>query len=117
MGTDLSKFRDLILLNEYQKCDVQSWIEVAINMNYGAQLCIMGWFLTLASKMTGIKIAGVETLVVGGHIAKEMDEVIGHLDTMVNIAKEMYDKNYFARAQYSTLRKMYEDLNKIVDQF
>merc|ERR1711910_101737 len=115
--TDLSKFWALILLKEYEKFDVQSWMEVAPNMNYSAQLCLMGWFLTLSSKMTDIKIPGVERMVVGGQIMKERDEVIGHLTTMVNIAKEMYDKNYWARAQYSTLRKMYEDLNQIVDQF
>merc|ERR1711936_357710 len=114
---DLSKFRDLILLKEYEKLDVQSWMEVAPNMNYSAQLCLMGWFLTLSSKMTDIKIPGVERMVVGGQIMKDRDEVIGHLTIMGNIAKEMYDKNYWARSQYSTLRKMYEDLNQIVDQF
>merc|ERR1711936_990090 len=114
---DLSKFRDLILLKEYEKLDVQSWMEVAPNMNYSAQLCLMGWFLTLSSKMTDIKIPGVERMVVGGQIMKERDEVMGHLTTMVNIAKEMYDKTYWARAQYSTLRKMYEDLNQIMEQF
>merc|ERR1711936_322137 len=114
---DISKFRDLILLKEYEKLDVQSWMEVAPNMNYSAQLCLMGWFLTLSSKMTDIKIPGVERMVVGGQIMKDRDEVIGHLTIMGNIAKEMYDKNYWARSQYSTLRKMYEDLNQIVDQF
>merc|ERR1711936_731736 len=68
---DVSKFRDLILMKDYNEADVKIWLEVAPNMNYSAQLCLMGWFLTLASKMTGLKIPGVKRMVVGGQILKE----------------------------------------------
>ena len=46
----MSKFRDLILLKDYSEDKVKSWIEVATSMNYSAQLCLMGWFLTLSSR-------------------------------------------------------------------
>ena len=115
---DVSKFRDLILLKDYNEADVKIWLEVAPNMNYSAQLCLMGWFLTLASKMTGLMIPGVKSLAVGGQILKEKNEAVDHLNTMVNISKAMYDKNYwYYLAQYSTLKQMYEDLSKIVEQF
>ena len=115
---DLTKFRDLILLKNNEESDVKTWLEVAPNMNYSGQLCLMGWFLTLASKMTGILMPGIERMVVGGQILKDRKEAMDHLNTMVNIATAMYDKNnwnFFA--QYSTLKKMYEDLNFIVEKF
>jgi len=116
---DVSKFRDLILMKDYNEADVKIWLEEAPNMNYTAQLCLMGWFLTLASKMTGLMIPGVSRVwVVGGQIRKEKNEAVDHLNTMVKISKAMYDKNYwYYLAKYSTLKKMYEDLSKIVEQF
>ena len=67
---EVSKFRDLILLNDYSKAEIEYWLEVATSMNYSAQLCLMGWFLTLSSKMTGFKIPGVQKMLVGGRIKK-----------------------------------------------
>merc|ERR1711936_1017720 len=95
---DLTKFRDLILLKNNEESDVKTWLQVAPNMNYSGQLCLMGWFLTLASKMTGILMPGIERMVVVGQILKDKN-----------------NWNFFA--QYSTLKKMYEDLNFIVEKF
>ena len=68
---NVSKFRDLILLKDYSKKEGKTWVKVATSMNYSAQLCLMGWFLTLSSKMTGFKVPGVKKMLVGGRIQKE----------------------------------------------
>ena len=112
------KFRDLILLKDYSKKDVETWHKVAISMNNSARLCLMGWFLTLSSKMTGFKIPRVKKMLVGGRIQKEKKEVTKHLSTMKKIAQAMYKKNnwnFFA--QYSILKEMHKDLNTIIEKF
>ena len=114
----MRKFRDLILLKDYSKKDVETWHKVAISMSYSAQLCLMGWFLTLSSKMTGFKIPRVKKMLVGGRIQKEKKEVTKHLSTMKKIAQAMYKKNnwnFFA--QYSILKEMHKDLNTIIEKF
>ena len=87
-------------------------------MNYSAQLCLMGWFLTLSSKMTGFKIPGVQKMLVGGRIKKEKNKVAKHLSSMKKIAQAMYDKNHWNYlAQYSILKQMHKDLKKIIKKF
>lgn len=121
---DLTKFRDLILLRNYEESDVKTWLEVAPNMNYSGQLCLMGWFLTLASKMTGIQMTGIKRMVVGGKILMDRKEAMDHLSTMVNIATAMYNTYNWAYnrewnicPQYYPLKKMYEDLKFMVEKF
>ena len=115
----LSKFRDLILLeDDYSEDEVKIWLEVAAIMNYSAQLCLMGWFLTLSSKMTGFKIPGARKMLVGGRIIKEKEEVAKHLTTMEKIAQAMSKKNNWNfLAQYSTLKEMHKDLQTITKKF
>ena len=115
---DVSKYRDLILLKDYSKENMETWLEVATSVNYSAQLCLMGWFLTLSSKMTGFKIPGVQKMLVGGRIKKEKKEVAKHLSSMKKIAQAMYKKNNWNYlAQYSILKEMHKDLKKIVKKF
>ena len=78
---EVSKFRDLILLKDYSKDEMETWLEAATSMNYSACVCLMGWFLTLSSKMTGFKIPEVQKMLVGGRIKKEKKEVAKHLPT------------------------------------
>ena len=115
----LSKFRSLILLDDdYSEEEMKIWLEVAPIMNYSAQLCLMGWFLTLSSKMTGFKIPGARKMLVGGRIQKDKEEVVKHLSTMEKIAQAMSKKNnwnFFA--QYSTLKVMHKDLKTIMEKF
>ena len=114
----MSKFRDLILLKDYSEDKVKSWIEVSTSMNYSAQLFLMGWFLTLSSKMTGFKIPGVKKLMVGGRIQKGKKEIAKHLSTMEDISQAMYKNNYWNYlAQYSILKEMHKDLQKIIKKF
>ena len=114
----MSKFRDLILLKDYSKEEEETWIVVATSMNYSAQLCLMGWFLTLSSKMTGFKIPGVKKMMVGGRIQKKKNEVTRHLSTMDNISEAMFKNNYWNYlAQYSILKEMHKDLQKMVKKF
>ena len=114
----MSKFRDLILLKDYSKKEEETWIKVATTMNYSAQLCLMGWFLTLSSKMTGFKIPGVKKMMVGGRIQKQKSEVTRHLSTMENISEAMYKNNYWNYlAQYSILKEMHKDLLKMIKKF
>jgi len=60
-------------------------------MNYSACVCLMGWFLTLSSKMTGFKIQGVQKMLVGCRIKKEKKKVAKHLSNMVKITQAMYN--------------------------
>ena len=77
--------------------------------NYCAQLALMGWFLTLTSKMTGYTIPGVG-VAPGGEI-KAPREAIGHyLMDMETLADGMAFKKYWDRPQYAILKKMYLDL-------
>ena len=115
---EVSKFRDLILLNDYSKEETDYWAEVATSVNYSAQLCLMGWFLTLSSKMTGFKIPGVQKMLVGGRIKKDKKEVAKHLSTMKKIAQVMNKKNNWNYlAQYSILKQMHKDLKIIIKKF
>ena len=113
----MAKFRDLILLKDYSKEKVQSWLEVATSMNYSAQIVLMAWFLTLFSKITGLKIPGVQKLMAGGRAQLTKEEAMMHLSTMGAIAQAMYINNYWDRPQYSILREMYNDLQKMINKY
>ena len=55
---------------------------------------------------------------VGGRIQKQKNEVRKHLSTMENISEAMYknnDWNYLA--QYSILKEMHKDLQKMIKKF
>ena len=80
--------------------------------NYCAQLALMGWFLTLTSKMTGYTIPGVG-VAPGGEI-KAPREAIGHyLMDMETLADAMAVKKYWDRPQYAILKEMYLDLKRM----
>jgi len=113
---DLSKFRDLILLKDYNVSDVDNWNEVARNMNTSADLSLMVWFITLASKLTGNKMegAGFERKDIGGKLQKDRKEIEGHLNTMANIGQVLYEKN---KKYINPLRGMYKNLHRIVFGF
>ena len=112
------KFRNLILLKKYSKKDVKTWLKVATSMNYSGQMCIMSWFLTLTSKITGFQNPGVPKMLNGGRIQKSKKEAFLHLTTMKFIAQAMYKKNkwYFSR-HYAILKAMKEDLMKMISNF
>ena len=74
---------------------MDTWFEVATSINYSAQMCLMGWFLTLSSKMTGFKIPGIQKMLMGGRTKNENKELAKHLSSMKKIAKAMYDKNHW----------------------
>ena len=113
----MAKFRELILLKDYSKEKVKSWLEVATSMNYSAQMVLMAWFLTLFSKITGLKIPGVQKLMAGGRAQMTNNEAMMHLSTMGAIAQAMYMNNYWDRPQYSILREMYKDLQKMINKY
>ena len=56
--------------------------------NYTAQLAIMGWFLTLTSKMTGYTIPGVG-VAPGGIIEQQTDAIAHYLMDMETLADAM----------------------------
>ena len=83
-------------------------------MSYPAQMCLMTWFL----KMTGFKIPGTKKLLVGGRIMKEREEMVMYFTTISMITQAMSEKNnwnFFA--QYSILKQMHKDLNKMINKF
>ena len=114
----VQKFRNLILLKKYSKKDVKTWLKVATSMNYSGQMCLMSWFLTLTSKITGFKIPGVPKMLIGGRIKEDKKEAMNHLATMKIIAQAMYRKNkwYFFQ-QYSILKAMHKDLKYMIKKF
>ena len=122
--TEMSKFKDLILLEDYSEMEAQTWVWVKaatsdkMSQSYAAQMCLMTWFITLVSKMTGFKIPGVKKLMVGGRILKEKEEMIMYFTTITTITQAMSEKNSWNfLAQYSMLKQMQKDLNKMIKKF
>ena len=80
--------------------------------NYTAQLAIMGWFLTLSSKMTGYNIPGVG-VAPGGTIEQPRDAIAHYLMDMETLADAMAVKKNWDRPQYAILKEMYLDLKRM----
>ena len=54
----------------------------------------------------------------GGRIQKHKNEVTRHLSTMENISEAMFKNNYWNYlAQYSILKEMHKDLQKLIKKF
>ena len=87
------------------------WLE-NIPDNYTAQLAIMGWFLTLTSKMTGYTIPGVG-VAPGGTIEQPRDAIAHYLMDMETLADAMAVKKNWDRPQYAILKEMYLDLKRM----
>ena len=88
-----------------------AWLQ-NIPDNYTAQLAIMGWFLTLTSKMTGFTIPDVG-LAPGGKIEQSRDAIAHYLLDMETIADAMAVDKYWDRPQYAILKEMYLDLKRM----
>ena len=84
--------------------------------NYTAQLAIMGWFLTLTSKMTGYTIPGVG-VAPGGTIEQPRDAIAHYLMDMETLADAMAVKKNWDRPQYAILKEMYLDLKRMQPSF
>ena len=80
--------------------------------NYTAQLAIMGWFLTLTSKMTGYNIPGVG-VAPGGVIEQPRDAIAHYLNDMETLADAMAVKKFWDRPQFAILKEMYLDLKRM----
>ena len=80
--------------------------------NYTAQMALMGWFITLTSKMTGFTIPDVG-LVPGGTIEQPRDAISHYLLDMETIADAMAVDKYWDRPQYAILKEMYLDLKRM----
>ena len=80
--------------------------------NYTAQLAIMGWFLTLTSKMTGYTIPEVG-VAPGGTIEQPRDAIAHYLMDMETLADAMAVKKNWDRPQYAILKEMYLDLKRM----
>ena len=80
--------------------------------NYTAQLAIMGWFLTLTSKMTGYTIPGVG-VAPGGTIEQPRDAIAHFLMDMETLADNMAVTNNWDSPQYAILKEMYLDLKRM----
>merc|ERR1711909_175417 len=111
--TEMNKFKDLILLEDYSEMEAQTWAWVKaashekMSKSYPAQVCLMAWFITLVSKMTGLKIPGVKKLMVGGRIMKKREEIVMYFTTITTITQAMFEKNSWNfLAQYSMLKQM-----------
>merc|ERR1711970_242275 len=122
--TEVLKFQDLILLEDYSEMEAQTWAWVKaatsdkMSKSYPAQMCLMAWFLTLVSKMTGFKIPGVQKLMVGGRILKKREEMVMYFTTITTITQAMSEKNNWNfLAQYSMLKQMQKDLNGMINKF
>merc|ERR1711970_283382 len=122
--TEVLKFQDLILLEDYSEMEAQSWAWVKtatsdkVSKSYPAQMCLMSWFLTLVSKMTGLKVPGMKKLMVGGRIMKEKQEMAMYFTTITTITQAMAEKNHWNfLSQYSILKQMHKDLNNMISKF
>ena len=77
--------------------------------NYTAQLAIMGWFLTLTSKLTGYTIPEVG-VAPGGNFKLPRDEIDRLLMDIETMADAMAVEKSWDRPQYAILKKMFLDL-------
>ena len=122
--TEMLKFQDLILLEDYSGMEAQSWTWVKaatsdkMTKSYPAQMCLMTWFVSLVSKMTGFKIPGIKKLMVGGRIMKEREQMVMYFTTIITIAQAMSEKNHWNfLSQYSMLKQMHKDLKGMINKF
>merc|ERR1711909_215709 len=111
--TEMNKFKGLILLEDNSEMVAQTWAWVKaashekMSKSYPAQMCLMAWFITLVSKMTGFKIPGVKKLMVGGRIMKKREAILMYFTTITTITQAMFEKNSWNfLAQYSMLKQM-----------
>ena len=123
----VEKFRELILLNDdtEKNAQIHAWVRAnheEIAKSFPAQMCLMAWFLTLVSKMTGFKIPNAEKILVGGRIQKETKEKLVLIMSMFTLViyvvygnMDFLDKMDFF--QYKILNVMREDLNKMVIKY
>ena len=121
--SELSQFKDLILLKLGPSLS-WAWVKAAssdkMSKSYPAQMGLMTWFITLVSKMTGLKIPGVKNkhLKVGGRIMKEREEMVMYFTTITTITKAMSERNSWNfLAQYSMLKQMQKDLFQMINKF
>ena len=84
--------------------------------NYTAQMALMGWFLTLTSKMTGFTIPDVG-LAPGGKIEQSRDAIAHYLLDMETIADIMLVRSNWDRPQYAIVKEMYFELKRMHAQF
>jgi len=108
----LHRFYALIKLEKVEEEEMKALLE-NLPDEYAAMLALMCWFVTLASKMTGIEIPGVG-MAPGGKIVKPEQEVKEHLFNMVLVAEAMSASMHWNfLAQYSILKEMLADLRII----
>ena len=85
---------------------------------------IMGWFLTLTSKMTGFRMPGATShlllrihpgvgLAPGGLILRARQEVELFLEDMETVADLMAERTNWNLPQYAILKEMHHDLKKM----
>ena len=120
--SEISCFKDLILLEDYSEMEAQTWAWVKAassdKLSYAAKMCLMTWFIAMVSKMTGYKIPGVKNLKVGGRIRREREQMVMYFTTITTIIKAMSEKNSWNfLAQYSMLKQMHKDLNEMISKF
>ena len=120
--SEINKFKDLILLEDYSEMEAQTWAWVKAassdKLSYAAKMCLMTWFIAMVSKMTGYKIPGVKNLKVGGRIRREREQMVMYFTTITTIIKAMSEKNSWNfLAQYSMLKQMHKDLNEMISKF
>merc|ERR1712002_984811 len=119
---EMINFKDLILLEDYSGMEAQSWTWVKaatsdkMTKSYPAQMCLMTWFVSLVSKMTGFKIPGIKKMMVGGRIKKEREQMVMYFTTIITIAQAMSEKNHWNfLSQYSMLKQMHKDLKGMIN--
>ena len=113
---ELHQFEKLVL--EPGACDptdLQDWLH-NLPTNYPGQLAIMGWFLTLTSKMTGYRIPEAG-LAPGGLYQLDSQQVEHCLASMETVADAMAEKSHWKWPQYAILNMMHHDLKMMIAHF
>ena len=84
--------------------------------NYTAQLAIMGWFLTLTSKLTGCTIPEVG-VAPGGNFKMSRNCIARLMMDMETMADAMAVQKNWDRPHYAILKKMYLDFKRMHHSF
>eukprot|EP00091_Calanus_sinicus_P006799 TRINITY_DN1755_c0_g1_i4.p1 TRINITY_DN1755_c0_g1~~TRINITY_DN1755_c0_g1_i4.p1 ORF type:complete len:251 (+),score=122.69 TRINITY_DN1755_c0_g1_i4:101-754(+) len=120
---EVAMYRDLLLLGDLPTINQEKrtfeWIYSAPSLSTPAMEALMVSFITISMKLTGKKPSRLNMKMPGGKISgKKREEVVSYLAIIQTIADSMNQRNKWEKEDKSSiLRKMNQDLNKIINDF
>ena len=120
---EVAMYRDLLMLGDLptitQEKRPYEWIYSAPSLSTPAKEALMVSFITISIKLTGNKPSRLNMKMPGGKISgKKREEVVSYLAIIQTIADSMNQRNKWEKEdKFASLKKMNNDLNKIINDF